>query len=377
VNDKDVKPWKVALTTQVKSRNTTFRGAGKSIKMSSFRGFPIEADKNTIKDILANPMVDYVEKEQAYKALYLDYKPVIEDKEQHHSSKNDKRFYVTQPGSTWGLARISHRSTTATDYTYDVTGGLGTRVYVIDTGVFTGHTEFGGRAVWGANFIAGSPNADENGHGTHCAGTIGGSTYGVAKQATIVAVKVLNSLGSGTTSGVVQGIQWAVNDAVASGANRSVISMSLGGPPSSSLNAAVTAAITAGITVVVAGGNSGADASNYSPANVPSAITVGAIDNTDTKPSWSNWGSTIDLFAPGLSIRSAWITSLTASAYLSGTSMACPHVAGLAAYLIAKEGPTTTPAILTSKIVNLANGQTVGAAGAGSPNLIAYNGYGL
>ena len=214
-------------------------------------------------------------------------------------------------------------------------------------------------------------NTDGNGHGTHCAGTVAGSTYGVAKAAKLVAVKVLGADGGGTTSGVISGIQWVGTNAPA----KSVLSMSLGGGASSALNTAVRNTIAKGVTVVVAAGNDGANAANYSPASEPLAITVGAIDINDNRASFSNYGSVVDIFAPGVNVLSSWIGSNSATNTISGTSMACPHVAGLAAYLIALEG-LSTPAAVQSRIKALGTSGKVISPGSGSPNLIAYNGNG-
>jgi subtilisin family serine protease len=189
------------------------------------------------------------------------------------------RAYTTQLHAPWGLARISHRSTNNggafdSGYYYDSTAGAGVHVYVVDTGIRTSHSEFsGGRAIWGANFVSGSPNTDEFGHGTHVAGTIGGKTYGVAKACKVYAVKVFDKNGSGTMAGVIQGLQWAVNNAKARGvAKKAVVNMSLSGSYTAAVNDAVKAATDAGLTVVVAAGNFNDDASLYSPASAPSAI---------------------------------------------------------------------------------------------------------
>jgi oryzin len=215
-----------------------------------------------------------------------------------------------------------------------------------------------------------SKNTDGNGHGTHCAGTIGSSTYGVAKSVSLVAVKVLGSDGSGTNSGVISGIQWVAQNAGA----KSVLSMSLGGSYSSAVNSAVRSCVSNGVTVVVAAGNDNRDASNYSPASEATAITVAAIDINDNRASFSNYGSLIDVFAPGVNILSTWIGSSTATNTISGTSMACPHVAGLAAYLIGLEG-LSTPAAVQNRMKALAtSGKVINAASAN--NLIAYNGNG-
>lgn len=323
-------------------------GVGATYDIGDFKGYQITADAATLGEIAASPDVAYIEKDQKVYASAL----------------------TSQTGATWGLGRISHREQDSTTYIYDSTAGSGTTVYVVDTGILTTHSQFGGRATFGANFVD-SSNTDGNGHGTHCAGTIGGSTYGVAKAAKLVAVKVLDASGGGTTSGVISGIQWVGNNAAA----KSVLSMSLGGASSSSLNAAVRNTIALGVTVVVAAGNNNANAANYSPASEPLAITVGAIDINDNRASFSNYGSVVDIFAPGVNILSSWIGSTSATNTISGTSMACPHVAGLAAYLIALEG-LTTPASVQSRIKALGTTGKVISPGSGSPNLIAYNGNG-
>lgn len=248
-------------------------------------------------------------------------------------------------------------------------------MYIIDTGIRTTHVEFEGRAVWGANFISGSPNTDEYGHGTHVAGTVAGKTFGVAKRATVVAVKVLDKTGSGTMSGAILGINWAVNNAKSLGiAKKAVINMSLGGAYTASVNAAVKAATDAGLTVVVSAGNSNSDSSFYSPASAPSAITVGAVEGTNYRAWFSNYGSLVDIFAPGVSTLSSYYLSDTSSRYFAGTSMASPHVAGLAAYFIAKEGLSGSVAV-TNRILGAAVTGVV-ADPEGSANRVAYNGLG-
>ncbi|KAF7879206.1 hypothetical protein EAF04_000404 [Stromatinia cepivora] len=322
---------------------------GATYKIKDFAGYHISADEATIVEIANKPEVAYIEKDQKVYASTL----------------------TTQTGATWGLGRISHRAKSTTSYIYDSTTGSGTTVYVVDTGVYAAHSQFGGRASMGANFISGSANTDENGHGTHCSGTIAGSTYGVAKAAKIVGVKVLDSAGSGTTAGVISGIQWVATNHVA----KSVLSMSLGGGLSTSLNSAVTSTVASGVTVVVAAGNDNANAANTSPASTPDAITVGAIDTSDARASFSNYGAVLDVFAPGVNVLSSWIGSTSATNTISGTSMATPHVAGLAAYLIALEG-LSTPAAVAARIKALATSGSITNAGSGSPNLIAYNGDG-
>ncbi|KAI1846686.1 hypothetical protein JX266_007259 [Neoarthrinium moseri] len=276
-------------------------------------------------------------------------------------------------GPTWGLGRISHRDPGVIGY--DFKQPPQTRLYVLDTGVRITHKEFGGRAVWGANFVDGSPNNDENGHGTHIAATAAGNTVGVDNSTIIVAVKCLDKNSVGTWSGILAAIDWAVGDAQSrSIITRSVINMSIGGPTFPPLDDMVAKANAAGMTIVVAASNYGADASGYSPARSPAVITVAAIDRTDTRPSWSNYGSSVTVFAPGVDISSAWLSSDSAYATLSGTSMASPHVAGLATYLMSREG-LAGPVAVRRRMVQLAtNGRVIGADG--SPNLIAYNGAG-
>ncbi len=234
---------------------------------------------------------------------------------------------ATQSGATWGLDRIDqvNLALNAT-YSYTSTGAL-VDAYVIDTGILGTHTEFTGRMKSGYSAIGNSKNTtDCNGHGTHVAGTIGGTTYGVAKQVKLVPVRVLNCQGSGTNSGVIAGINWAIKNHLPG--VKAVANMSLGGGASSALDTALNNLITDGVNVVVAAGNSAANACNYSPARVPNAITVAASTSTDSVASFSNTGSCVDIIAPGAGITSAWIGSNSATTTISGTSMASPHVAG-------------------------------------------------
>ncbi|MGA1699407.1 MAG: S8 family serine peptidase, partial [Ilumatobacteraceae bacterium] len=246
----------------------------------------------------------------------------------------------------------------------------GTRSYIIDTGVLGSHVDFGSRVASGFDAISGGNGwGDCNGHGTHVAGTVGGSTYGVAKSTTIVPVRVLDCGGSGTISGVIAGLDWVAGQHVAG--TLAVANMSLGGGASSSLDSAVNNLISRGVTVVVAAGNSGADACNYSPARVPNAITVGATTSSDSRASYSNFGTCVDVFAPGSSVTSAWYTSSTATAVLSGTSMASPHVAGIAAVALAVNG-SQSPSQVVAAITAAATPNVVTSPGTGSPNLLAF-----
>jgi len=278
---------------------------------------------------------------------------------------------ASQYGATWGLDRIDQRALPLNQiYNYKDSAGSGTVVYVIDTGVLFTHTEFSGRAYSGPNFHTGTDDStDDNGHGTHCAGTIGGRTYGVAKNAQIVGIKTLGRLGSGSLANVAAGVNWAASD---SRGKRAVASMSLGGSASTVLDSAVTAAINAGLPVIAASGNSNADACTFSPARV-ATLSVNAADNTDTRASFSNYGTCTDIFAPGVSITSAWIGSNSATNTISGTSMACPHVAGAAAVLLADA--VYTPAALAQAIINNAIPNIVKNPGTGSPNRLLYSPY--
>ncbi|MEW2328283.1 S8 family peptidase [Micromonospora chersina] len=271
----------------------------------------------------------------------------------------------TNPPS-WGLDRIDQRNLPLnSSYTYPNTAS-NVRAYIIDTGIRTTHTDFGGRATWGTNTVD-TNNTDCNGHGTHVAGTVGGTSYGVAKGVRLIAVKVLNCSGSGSTTGVVSGINWVTSNAV----KPAVANMSLGGGVSSSIDNAVTNSVNSGVTYAVAAGNSSANACNYSPARAAAAITVGSTTSSDARSSFSNYGSCVDIFAPGSSIVSAYRTSDTASSTLSGTSMASPHVAGAAA-LVLGANPSYSPAQVASYLITNATTGKVTNPGSGSPNRLLF-----
>ena len=267
---------------------------------------------------------------------------------------------VTQTNPPWGLDRIDQRNRPLSGtYTYNWTGS-GVRVYVIDTGIRTTHSQFGGRASNVFDAFGGS-GADCNGHGTHVAGTVGGSTYGVAKSALLRGVRVLNCSGSGSNSGVIAGVDWVRQNHIAP----AVANMSLGGGISTALDTAVNNLHNANVTIAVAAGNSnGANACNSSPARAVNAITTGSTTSTDARSSFSNFGTCLDLFAPGSSILSAWYTSNTATATLSGTSMASPHVAGVAA-LYKQANPSASSTTIRNAIVNNATTNVVTNAGIG------------
>jgi hypothetical protein len=273
----------------------------------------------------------------------------------------------TQGCAPWGLDRLdSHSLPLDTQFT-PAGAGSGVKAYIVDTGVRTSHSEFTGRTVTGYSAIGGTPE-DCHGHGTHVAGTVAGTTYGVAKLATIVPVRVLDCSGSGSTSGVVDGINWAIGDHVAG--TPAVMNLSLGGGASKTMDDAVAAAVADGITVVVAAGNSTADACYYSPAREPSAITVAASDQSDNIAYFSNFGSCVDIFGPGVTILSAGITTDTAAATMSGTSMAAPHVAGVAATYLGLNN-SATPAQVTTALTTYSSINRI-VDTSGSPNLLAY-----
>nr|ABP82774.1 alkaline serine protease [Aureobasidium pullulans]ABP82775.1 alkaline serine protease [Aureobasidium pullulans] len=347
-----------------RQENGTVEEELKVIKVADFNAYAGAFDEETIAELRASDEVAAIEEDLP---IYMS-------------------AITSQTGSTWGLGRISQRNYASNTYYYDTTAGAGTYGYVIDSGININHREFEGRASLGSNFVGGS-HIDDAGHGTHVAGTIGGATYGVAKKANLISVKVFGSSGSSATSTIMKGFEWAANDIINKGrAGKAVINMSLGSEDSvsTSFNNLVNAATQQGVLSVVAAGNgvsdpqTGAfveaiDASRTSPASASSAITVGAIGSNNARAYFSNFGSTVDVFAPGLNVLSAWIGSTTATNTISGTSMACPHVVGLALYLKGLESGLTSPSAITSRIIALSTTGQGTDLKSGSPNRIVYN----
>ncbi|MEV4753908.1 S8 family serine peptidase [Micromonospora sp. NPDC049559] len=320
---------------------------------AALRGFEVKASERMAKRIAADPAVAYVE--------------------QNHTV----RITDTQPNPpSWGLDRIDQRNLPLnSSYTYPTTAP-NVRAYIIDTGIRTTHTDFGGRAVSGYDAVDGGPADDCHGHGTHVAGTVGGTSYGVAKAVQLVAVRVLDCQGSGTNAQVVGGIDWVTANAV----KPAVANMSLGGSANAAIDTAVTNSINSGVTYAIAAGNGNAlgvrqDACNYSPARVPAAITVGATQNNDAAASFSNYGTCVDILAPGVNITSSWATGDTATNTISGTSMATPHVAGAAALLLSAS-PTATPQQVRDQLVNAATPNVISNVGTGTPNRLLFVGGG-
>jgi len=282
---------------------------------------------------------------------------------------------IQQSPATWGIDRVDQRDLPLSNTYGPRADGSGVTAYVIDTGVQISHDEFKdgngqSRATWGINTSGDNDDRDCHGHGTHVAGTVGGLEYGVAKNVDIVAVKVLTCSGSGSTAGVIAGVEWAMNHAADNNiSNKAVANMSLGGGFSQASNTAVKNLHESGVLTAVAAGNSNASACNYSPASEPAAITVGSTTNSDARSSFSNYGTCLDIFAPGSGITAAWIGSDTATNTISGTSMASPHVAGGLAIAIS-EGSTDAEGL----ILNTATQDKVTNPQGGSPNKLLYVG---
>ncbi len=310
----------------------------------ALRGFSVTMPESQAKLLAADPAVDFVQRDAVYTVS------------------------GTQPSPpSWGLDRIDQRDLPLNgSYSYPNTAS-NVHAYIIDTGIRFSHADFGGRASSGFDSVDGGAADDCHGHGTHVAGTVGGGSYGVAKGVQLVAVRVLNCAGSGSSAGVIAGIDWVTGNAV----RPAVANMSLGGGVDAALDNAVRNSIGSGVVYAIAAGNSNANACNFSPARTGEAITVGSTQSDDLRSSFSNFGTCLDIFAPGTSITSAWHTSDTATNTISGTSMATPHVAGAAA-LVLSGNPGASPAAVRDTLVNAASAGKVGNPGSGSPNALLF-----
>jgi subtilisin family serine protease len=318
---------------------------------TAVNGFTVALSEKAAKRLAANPAVATVEQDRTIAAT-------------------DTQTGATQTGATWGLDRIDQRALPLAGTYISPNTAATVTAYILDTGVRLTHTEFTGRARSGYDFIDKDTDASDcQGHGTHVAGTVAGKTYGVAKQAKIVSVRVLDCNGSGSYSAIIAGVDWVTKNAV----KPAVANMSLGGSASASLDTAVKNSIASGITYTLAAGNDNKDACTVSPARQPDAITVGATEPTDARASYSNYGTCVDVFAPGSNILSATKTSDTSSGKMSGTSMATPHVAGIAALYLAAN-PTWTPAQVRAAMITDATPGKVTNPGTGSPNKLVYTG---
>ncbi|HKR15565.1 MAG TPA: S8 family peptidase [Pyrinomonadaceae bacterium] len=321
------------------------KGKLKHVYQNAINGFAVEMTEAEAEALSQDYRVAYIEEDQVMSLDAVQANP-----------------------PSWGLDRIDQRNRPLNaSYTFNWTGA-GVTAYVIDTGIRTTHSQFGGRAANSFDAFGGN-GADCNGHGTHVAGTIGGSTVGVAKSVNLRGVRVLNCAGSGSNSGVIAGVDFVrLNHQAPAVAN-----MSLGGGISTALDTAVNNLHNANVSIsVAAGNNNGANACNNSPARAANAITVGSTTQTDARSSFSNIGTCLDIFAPGSSIVSAWFTSNTAGATLSGTSMASPHVAGVAA-LYKQANPSASSTTIRNAIVNNATTNVITNAGSGSPNRLLYS----
>ena len=329
--------------------NQQFQGKIKFIYQNAFQGVAVQIPQNVeqefVRILKLNPTVSLIEIDQVFKSNA-----------------------TTQTNATWGLDRSDQRNLPLNS-TYNADGNAqGVPVYVVDTGVLASHQDFTGRVKAGYTAVSdGNGTTDCNGHGTHVAGTIAGTKYGIAKSASIIPVRVLDCNGSGTTSTVIAGLDWVASQ----NPKNAVVNLSLGGGTSTALDDAINRVVNKDIVVVVAAGNNNADACNYSPSRVPAAITVGATTNQDQRANYSNYGKCLDVFAPGSNITSDWYSSNTATATASGTSMASPHVAGLAAILRAIYTGENVPQI-TNRILNKATTNKVTDSQTGSPNRLLY-----
>jgi subtilisin family serine protease len=345
-NDVDVINGNFALAAQNANDLTAdYGGVITNLYTHALNGFSTQMGEDQALKLSQDPRVKFVEEDSVMEATVTQTNP-----------------------PSWGLDRIDETDLPlSSSYSYTTTGA-GVNAYIIDTGIRRTHTQFGGRAFIGFDAVGDGQNTNDcNGHGTHVSGTVGGSTVGVAKSVRLFAVRVLNCSGSGTNSGVIAGINWVTSNH----ASPAVANMSLGGGASTALDTAVRNSIASGVTYAVAAGNSNTNAANSSPSRVSEAITVGSSTINDARSSFSNFGSVVDIFAPGSSIVSSYRTSDTALATLSGTSMASPHVAGVAARIL-QANPGASPATVRNTIVNAATLNRLSGIPAGTSNRLLF-----
>jgi len=341
---------------------------------AALKGFSSKLSESQLLQFRRNPFVEFIEADQVMKAIEVQDESAIA---QHGCTH--------EPSYSWGQTRVSQREVLLNGkYAAAASGGHGVDIYVVDTGVYVEHSDFQGRAKFGFKAQASWSNTDANGHGTHVASTSAGKLYGIAKKASIIAVKVLGDNGSGSNAGVIAGVDYVVAQYQKTG-KPSTANLSLGGLLSTALNTAINRAVAAGVVFVVAAGNDNADACNYSPASAVDAITVGATDvgdlegkDLDVRSVFSNYGKCVDIFAPGTLIKAAWIGSQTATRIISGTSMASPHVCGITALILGQDENATPKQVRDHLSSTSTNGkidlECTNTACRASPNALVFNG---